>query len=195
MKQLLLYSFLISIVFSCRENEDGNDKYTSKIVMGAPKAVVTNQPNAAQEKGPLAYGPQVPRLQEGDTVEVKIDVRHELFQVAKGVSFTGWLFGDSLPGPVLRVRVGQTIKFSMTDRTLDTMKNMTMNMNMKPMPHSIDFHAAMVNPADKYRTIFPGETISFTWTANYPGVFMYHCGTPMVLLHMIAGMVGMVIVE
>jgi nitrite reductase (NO-forming) len=195
MKQLLLYCLLINLLFSCKENEEGNDKYTSKIVMGAPKAVVTNQPNTAQEKGPLAYGPQVPKLQEGDTVEVKIDVHHKLFQVAKGVSFAGWLFGDSLPGPVLRVRVGQTIKFSMTDRTLDTMKNMTMNMNMKPMPHSIDFHAAMVNPADKYRTIFPGETISFTWTANYPGVFMYHCGTPMVLLHMIAGMVGMVIVE
>lgn len=195
MKQLLLYCLLIGLASSCKENEEGNDKYTSKMVMGAPKAVVTNQPNAAQEKGPLAYGPQVPKLQEGDTVEVKIDIRHKLFQVAKGVSFTGWLFGDSLPGPVLRVRVGQTIKFSMTDRSLDTMKNMTMNMNMKPMPHSIDFHAAMVNPADKYRTIFPGETISFTWTANYPGVFMYHCGTPMVLLHMIAGMVGMVIVE
>lgn len=66
---------------------------------------------------------------------------------------------------------------------------------MQPMPHSIDFHAAMVNPEDKYRSIFPGETIHFTWTANYPGVFMYHCGTPMVLLHMISGMVGMVIVE
>jgi nitrite reductase (NO-forming) len=66
---------------------------------------------------------------------------------------------------------------------------------LQPMPHSIDFHAAMVNPEDKYRSIFPGETIHFTWTANYPGVFMYHCGTPMVLLHMISGMVGMVIVE
>jgi nitrite reductase (NO-forming) len=75
------------------------------------------------------------------------------------------------------------------------MSNMAMHMNMKPMPHSIDFHAAMVNPEDKYRSIQPGETIQFTWTANYPGVFMYHCGTPMVLMHMIYGMTGMVIVE
>jgi nitrite reductase (NO-forming) len=136
-------------------------------------------------------------LQDDDTVEVKIDVRHKLFTVRNGVSFTGWLFGDSLPGPVLRVRVGQTVKFSMTDRSIDTgMLNMQVGGQMlKPMPHSIDFHAAMVNPEDKYRSIFPGETIHFTWTANYPGVFMYHCGTPMVLLHMISGMVGMVIVE
>ncbi|HYV94914.1 MAG TPA: hypothetical protein VE978_24280, partial [Chitinophagales bacterium] len=63
------------------------------------------------------------------------------------------------------------------------------------MPHSIDFHPAMVNPLDKYRSVDPGATIHFTWTANYPGVLMYHCGTPMVLQHMIYGMIGMVIVE
>ncbi len=193
MKQLLFYTLLISSILSCKNNESHND--SSDKVLGSPKAVVTKEPNYETQKGPLAYAPEVPKLIDGDTVEVKIDVTHKLFQVAKGVSFTGWLFGDSLPGPVLRVRVGQTIKFSMTDRTQDTMQNMSMNMNMKPMPHSIDFHAAMVNPEDKYRTIFPGETIHFTWTANYPGVFMYHCGTPMVLLHMISGMVGMVIVE
>lgn len=75
------------------------------------------------------------------------------------------------------------------------MQNVTMHMNMMPMPHSIDFHAAMVNPEDKYRSIQPGETIQFSWTANYPGVFMYRWDTPMVLMHMIYGMVGMVIVE
>jgi len=161
--------------------------------MGAPKAIVTTEPNTeTQIKGPLAYAPKVPPVQSGDTVVIKMDVTHKMVQIAKGISFTGWLFGDSLPGPVIRVRVGQTIKFSMTDRSDDSM---SMAMNMKPMPHSIDFHAAMVNPADKYKSINPGETISFIWTANYPGVFMYHCGTPMVLLHMISGMVGMVIVE
>ena len=164
--------------------------------MGSPKAIVTNQPNNEKQKGPLAYGPEVPKLQDGDTVEVKIDVTHKIFHVKKDVSFTGWLFGDSLPGPILKVRVGQTIKFAMTDRSNDSsMMELNMGMNMQPMQHSIDFHAAMVNPEDKYRSISPGETIHFIWTANYPGVFMYHCGTPMVLLHMISGMIGMVIVE
>jgi nitrite reductase (NO-forming) len=195
MKSIILLSSLILLFCSC--NQGNNSVNNSKMVLGSPKAVVTSEQNSGKEKGPLAYGPEVPKLYDGDTVEVKIDVQHKIFQVKNGVSFTGWLFGDSIPGPVLRVRVGQTIKFSMTDRTLDTSKNMSMsmNMNMKPMPHSIDFHSAMVNPEDKYRSIAPGETIHFTWTANYPGVFMYHCGTPMVLLHMISGMVGMVIVE
>ena len=191
MKQLLFYCLILT-AFACNENNE--TKYDSKMVLGAPKATVTSQPSSETTKGPLAYGPNVPKLPDGDTVVVKIDVDHKLFQVTKGVSFTGWLFGDSLPGPVLRVKVGQTIKFSMTDRSNDTAM-MHMNMNMQPMQHSIDFHAAMVNPEDNYRSIFPGETINFTWTANYPGVFMYHCGTPMVLLHMISGMVGMVIVE
>jgi nitrite reductase (NO-forming) len=191
MKYIFFY-IMILFCFSCKQNDPSSSN--GKMVMGAPKAVVTSAYNSDKQKGPLAYGPQVPKLQDGDTIEVKIDVAHKLFQVKKDISFVGWLFGDSLPGPVLRVRVGQTIKFSMTDRSNDTVK-MGMNMNMQPMPHSIDFHAAMVNPEDKYRSISAGETINFTWTANYPGVFMYHCGTPMVLLHMISGMVGMVIVE
>lgn len=194
MKRLL---FILSTAIVCACNQSNQSASNSNMVLGAPKAEVTNTPNNEKQKGPLAYAPTVPRLQDGDTVEVKIDVTHKLFTVKKDVSFTGWLYGDSLPGPVLRVRVGQTIKFSMTDRSTDSsMMSMDMGGQMlQPMPHSIDFHAAMVNPEDKYRSIQPGETISFIWTANYPGVFMYHCGTPMVLLHMISGMVGMVIVE
>jgi len=111
MKDILFYSLIICLCASCKENDKST--LNSKIVMGAPQAVVTSEPNTVLQKGPLAYGPHVPKLQEGDTIEVKIDVTHKLFQVKKGVSFTGWLFGDSHPGPVLRVRVGQTIKFSM----------------------------------------------------------------------------------
>lgn len=195
MKGIIMTACLLAVLASCNQNGDSADN--KKMVYGAPKATVTKEPDNGKQTGPLAYGPNVPKLQDGDTIEVKIDVTHKPFTVKRDVTFGAWLFGDSLPGPVLRVRVGQTVKFSMTDRSADT-SNMQMtvgNQMLKPMPHSIDFHAAMVNPEDKYRTIFPGETIHFMWTANYPGVFMYHCGTPMVLQHMIAGMVGMVIVE
>jgi nitrite reductase (NO-forming) len=64
-----------------------------------------------------------------------------------------------------------------------------------PMMHSMDFHAAMVSPQDKYRSIAPGQTIEFEFTLNYPGIFMYHCGTPMILEHIASGMYGAVIVE
>jgi len=59
----------------------------------------------------------------------------------------------------------------------------------------MDFHSAMVSPQDKYRSVAPGQTMSFEFVANYPGVYMYHCGTPMVLEHIASGMYGMMIVE
>src|SRR6476469_8509726 len=153
MKGLLFFCSTLLLLCACQQNQRSND--ISKMVLGSPKAVVSTGPNHEKQQGPLAYAPNVPKLQDGDTVEVKIDVDHKLFGVKRDVTFKGWLFGDSLPGPVLRVRVGQTIKFSMTDRSDDsTMPGMNMNLNMQPMQHSIDFHAAMVNPSDKYRSIF-----------------------------------------
>ena len=193
MKPRLFYPAILILVFSCTQTSNSEN---SKKRYGSPHAEVSTQPdNDRNNRGPLASAPDIPKIADGDTVDVKFDVTHQLFPISKTVSFTAWTFGGSIPGPILRLRVGQTVRFSMTDRSNDTMKNMAMQMNMMPMPHSIDFHAAMVNPEDKYRSINPGETIHFIWTANYPGVFMYHCGTPMVLMHMIYGMVGMVIVE
>jgi nitrite reductase (NO-forming) len=61
--------------------------------------------------------------------------------------------------------------------------------------HSIDFHAART-PWDKnYITIVPGDTLSFDWTADFPGVFVYHCGTAPVLHHIANGMYGLIIVD
>lgn len=194
MKKLSILIFTATLFTACNNSaKTSGSGDNSKMVYGSPESVVSTTPNTdSVMRGPLAYAPNIPQIQDGDTVVVKFDVRHKLFHVRNDVAFVGWLFGDSLPGPVLHIRVGQTVKFSMTDRSNEAMPA---GMVMQPMPHSIDFHPAMVNPADKWRSINPGETISFSWTANYPGVFMYHCGTPMVLLHMISGMIGMVIVD
>jgi nitrite reductase (NO-forming) len=70
-----------------------------------------------------------------------------------------------------------------------------LSLTAAPMMHSMDFHAAMVSPQDKYRSVAPGQTIEFEFTLNYPGIFMYHCGTPMILEHIASGMYGAVIVE
>lgn len=162
----------------------------NKMTYGAPKAYVTNDPiPATTTDGPIAYAPNIPPIVNNDSVVIRVDIQHKKITVADGVAFWAWTFGDSIPGPVLRVRVGQTVKFSMINRS-----NLTTEVS-PPMPHSIDFHAAMVDPHDKYRSINPGETLHFQWTANYPGVFMYHCGTPVILQHMISGMTGMIIVE
>lgn len=101
--------------------------------------------------------------------------------VAKGVNVAGWSFGDSIPAKPLHVRQGDTIKF-----TLD---------NKGSMGHSIDFHAAQIDPGQNYKTVLPGESFTFTWKAEYPGVFMFHCGSAPVLEHLAMGMYGAIVVD
>jgi nitrite reductase (NO-forming) len=94
-----------------------------------------------------------------------------------------WTFGGSVPGPVIRVKVGDTIRVHL--------KNPATNQ----LPHSIDFHASQVAWNDEMTSINPGEEKLYEWTADYAGVWMYHCGTSPALHHIANGMYGMVIVE
>ena len=63
------------------------------------------------------------------------------------------------------------------------------------MSHSIDFHASQVAPNDEMRSIAPGEELLYEWTAEYAGVWMYHCGTAPTLHHISNSLNEMVIVE
>ncbi|HEX3061839.1 MAG TPA: multicopper oxidase domain-containing protein [Usitatibacter sp.] len=141
----------------------------------------------------LSLDAYVKPLDPSPVKEVRLDTTHKIIELAPGVKFSAWTFGDTVPGPVVRARVGDRIKFSMTNRSDEKMPGGTFT--AAPMMHSMDFHAAMVSPQDKYRSVAPGQTIRFEFTPNYPGVYMYHCGTPMVLEHIASGMYGMVIVE
>ena len=174
----------------------GPDPYDpAKMDFKAPPAVVSNE----RHKGPFAAGDalsmdaEVKPLAPGQAREIRLDTTHKVIEIAPGVKFSAWTFGDQVPGPVIRVRQGDRVKFSMTNRSDEAMPGM--QVMAAPMMHSMDFHSAMVAPNDKYRSIAPGQTISFEFTANYPGVYMYHCGTPMVLEHIASGMYGMMIVE
>jgi nitrite reductase (NO-forming) len=124
---------------------------------------------------------------------IRLDTTHKIIEIAPGVKFSAWTFGDQVPGPTVRARVGDHIRFSMTNRSDEPVPGV--QLTAAPMMHSMDFHAAMVSPQDKYRSIAPGQTIEFEFMLNYPGVFMYHCGTPMILEHIASGMYGAVIVE
>ena len=167
---------------------------TTKMVFGAPPAVVTSE----RHTGPFAVGDSLSfdallkPLDPSPTKTIQIDTTHKIIEISPGVKFSAWTFGDQVPGPTIRARVGDKVRFSMTNRTDETVKAPEI---AAPMMHSMDFHAAMVSPQDKYRSIAPGQTISFEFTLNYPGVFMYHCGTPMILEHIASGMYGALIVE
>jgi nitrite reductase (NO-forming) len=174
----------------------GGDAYdTTKMDFKSPPAVLSSE----RHTGPYAAGASlsmdaaVKPLDPSPVKEIRLDTTHKIIEIAPGVKFSAWTFGDTVPGPVVRARVGDRIKFTMTNRSDEPVPGV--RMTAAPMMHSMDFHSAMVSPQDKYRSIAPGQTLSFEFTLNYPGVFMYHCGTPMVLEHIASGMYGMMIVE
>lgn len=167
----------------------------AKMTFGASPATVTDE----RHTGPYAEGAALSStatlapLTEAAVKTVRLDTTHKIVEIAPGVRFSAWTYGDQVPGPAIRARVGDRIRFAMTNRSDEAAPGI--RLTSAPMMHSMDFHSAMVAPDDKYRSIAPGQTIEFEFTLNYPGVYMYHCGTPMVLEHIAAGMYGMVIVE
>src|SRR5262245_44419531 len=116
-------------------------------------------------------------------VNVNLTAEEGIQQIAPDVKYHVWTFDGTAPGPVIRVHLGDTVRFTLT------------NNSSIGMQHSIDFHAAMT-PWDKnYQPVDPGQTKTFDWVAMYPGVFMYHCGVPPVLQHIANGMYGAIVVE
>jgi len=173
--------------------DDGYDIAKMDLKPGPAKLGTTRHTGPFSSGSALSMDAIVKPLVPDAVKEVRLDTTHKVIELAPGIKFSAWTFGDQVPGPVIRARVGDRIKFSMTNRSDEPAPGM--QVMAAPMMHSMDFHAAMVSPQDKYRSIAPGQTIDFEFTPNYPGVFMYHCGTPMVLEHIASGMYGMVIVE
>ena len=152
------------------------DRYdVSKMDFKSPPAVLSS----VRHTGPFATGAalnmeaSIKPLDPAPVKEIRLDTTHKIIEIAPGVKFSAWTFGDQVPGPTVRARVGDKIRFSMTNRSDEPVPGL--QFTAAPMMHSMDFHAAMVSPQDKYRSVAPGQTISFEFTLNYPGVFMYHC--------------------
>lgn len=123
----------------------------------------------------------LPPVPEQRTTDLRMEAVDAVHEVAAGVSYNAWTFDSMVPAPILHYRQGDTINFQL--------------LNNGTLGHSMDFHAAHLDWEVNYRTINVGETIDFSWTADVPGVFMYHCGTPPVLHHIGNGMYGAVIVQ
>ncbi|HET9653415.1 MAG TPA: multicopper oxidase domain-containing protein [Usitatibacter sp.] len=160
---------------------------------GPSKTTSTRHSGPFAEGSSLSLGAKLGPLDPSPVKTVRLDTTHKIIEIAPGVRYSAWTFGDHVPGPTIRARVGDRIKFVMTNRSDEAAPGV--RLTAAPMMHSMDFHAAMVSPQDKYHSIAPGQTIEFEFTLNYPGVFMYHCGTPMILEHIASGMYGAMIVE
>jgi nitrite reductase (NO-forming) len=127
------------------------------------------------------YNAAAPVAASGSTVDLSLTIKEADISIAPNVAYHAWTFNGTVPGPVLRVRQGQIVNFTL--------------INNGTMGHSIDFHAAQVPPNVDYRLIPPKSSITFSFTPQYPGVFMYHCGAAPVMDHIANGMYGAIIVD
>jgi len=123
----------------------------------------------------------LPAVPAGAVADVHLVLKDVTVQVAPGVKYAAWAWAGGAPGPVIHVRQGQLVKITLT--------------NSGAIPHSVDFHAARVAPDKAFGDVMPGKSVSYTFRANDPGVFMYHCGTKPVLMHIANGMYGAIVVE
>jgi nitrite reductase (NO-forming) len=134
-----------------------------------------------------ATAPNVPPpVQRAAPARVKVELETKEFRapIADGTDYEFWGFGNSVPGPFIRVREGDTIELTLKNHSSST------------FPHSIDLHA-VTGPGGgaKVTQTLPGEKSSFTWKAMHPGLYVYHCATPHVPTHVANGMYGLILVE
>ena len=118
------------------------------------------------------------------TVRVDLEAKEVQARLADGTSYTFWTFNGQVPGPFIRVRVGDTVEVHLKNDPSSTMN------------HSVDFHAVTGPGGGAVATqTKPGDETSFSFQALHAGLFVYHCATPMVAQHISNGMYGMVLVE
>jgi nitrite reductase (NO-forming) len=144
-------------------------------------------PQGAPIKAVLTDAPQVPPPTNRTTpakVIVELEVKEVVMPLADGVNYTFWTFGGHVPGKFIRVRQGDTVEMHL------------LNHPDNKMPHNIDLHA-VTGPGGGAASSFtvPGHSSTFTFKALNQGLFVYHCATAPVGMHIGNGMYGLILVE
>ena len=127
------------------------------------------------------YDPALPPLSSSRTLRLNWHAKEVPVRIRPDTVVAGWTFEGDIPGPVVHCRVGDTVEFTLT--------------NDVAVPHSMDFHAAQIDPKVAFRSVAQGQSVSFTFRPKWAGAFMYHCGTAPVLMHIGSGMYGAIIVS
>jgi nitrite reductase (NO-forming) len=127
------------------------------------------------------WAPELPPLPAGSTQQIHFNTREAPVRISDDTVIAAWTFEGDVPGPFIHTRVGDTVEFTLT--------------NNVDIPHSMDFHAAQIDPKQAFKSVIKNQSLSFTFKPKYAGAFMYHCGTAPVLMHIGSGMFGAIIVS
>lgn len=150
-------------------------------------ATVEDGPMQGEEIAQLTDPPFVPApitRKHPTKVIVKLEVIEKEMQMMDGVTYTFWTYGGTVPGKFIRVREGDFVEFHLQN-----------NPNSK-LPHNIDLHAVTGQGGGAAATFTaPGHETVFSFTALNPGLYIYHCATAPVGMHIANGMYGLILVE
>ncbi len=148
---------------------------------GHPTTTTAGAPGAAASAVFQRYDPTLPPLSEERTLRLAWHSQETPIRISNDTVVAGWTFEHNIPGPIVHCRVGDTVEFTLT--------------NDVDIPHSMDFHAAQIDPKVAFRSVPKGQSISYTFKPRYAGAFLYHCGTAPVLMHLASGMFGAIVVS
>jgi nitrite reductase (NO-forming) len=168
-----------ALLFSCQENAQSKDSDTDVVNLDAPLTgtVTAELTDAPLVPKPLTYN--TPKK-----VLVELEVIEKVMKISDETEYTFWTFGGHVPGKFIRVRVGDLVDF--------TLKNAP---NSKVV-HNIDLHAVNGPGGGAEATsTAPGQSSNFQFRVLQPGLYVYHCATGPVGMHIANGMYGMILVE
>ena len=167
---------LTSCAQVAEKSTSANDSNTTNTVNKLPiiQAVLTHAPNVPE---------QITRNYSAKVV-VNMETQEKIMRMADGVDYMFWTFGGQVPGQFIRVREGDEVEFNLS------------NSPDSKMPHNIDLHA-VTGPGGGAASSFtaPGHTSVFSFKALNPGLYVYHCATAPVGMHIGNGMYGLILVE
>lgn len=160
--------------FSCSKKEKEAQDYHDIKIEGQKEAELTAPPFVPKPVGDRAATKLV----------VNMEIKEEEGEMVDGVKYTYWTFGGSVPGSFIRTRVGDEVEFHL--------KNHPDN----KMPHNIDLHA-VTGPGGGATSslVAPGHEKVFNFKTINPGLYVYHCATAPVGMHIANGMYGLILVE
>ncbi len=153
-----------------------------KIIVGEPSDEIrVEAPQIAHDPAQVGepVGTRAPEHLTVNLLTTEIEGRLD-----EGSTYRFWTFNNKVPGPFIRARVGDTVTVNVSNAKDST------------HIHSVDFHAVTGPGGGAAVTqVAPGQTKSFTFKALHPGLYVYHCATPMVAQHITNGMYGMILIE